>query len=183
MRSVFFTGAHWYDPLAFAMTVSCPDHQNGLLRNFESFSPYRHGSSTALVMPIRNPVTMSGFFVRACSAIGGASSGKPLCASVMPSASVSLPGPEHSDRSSCNRRRRRGLHDERLLCSGPGKLTEALGITDQHNGLPLDAPPIALYARTKKPDIVTGVRIGITKAVELPWRYGLKGSKFLSKPF
>ncbi|HTF74118.1 MAG TPA: DNA-3-methyladenine glycosylase [Bradyrhizobium sp.] len=80
-------------------------------------------------------------------------------------------------------RRRRGLHDERLLCSGPGKLTEALGITDQHNGLPLDAPPIALHARTKNPDIVTGVRIGITKAVELPWRYGLKGSKFLSKPF
>ena len=67
-------------------------------------------------------------------------------------------------------RRRRGLHDERLLCSGPGKLTEALGITDQHNGLPLDAPPIALDARTKKPDIVTGLRIGITKAVELPWR-------------
>ena len=80
-------------------------------------------------------------------------------------------------------RRRRGLHDERLLCSGPGKLTEALGITDQHNGLPLDTPPIALRARTKKPDIVTGLRIGITKAVELPWRYGLKGSKFLSKPF
>src|SRR6266478_6097444 len=77
----------------------------------------------------------------------------------------------------------RALHDERLLCSGPGKLTEALGITDQHNGLPLDTPPIALHARTKKPDIVTGLRIGITKAVELPWRYGLKGSKFLSKPF
>jgi DNA-3-methyladenine glycosylase len=80
-------------------------------------------------------------------------------------------------------RRRRGLHDERLLCSGPGKLTQALGITDKHNGLALDAPPIALYARTTRPDIVTGVRIGLTKAVELPWRYGLKGSKFLSKPF
>ena len=80
-------------------------------------------------------------------------------------------------------RRRRGLHDERLLCSGPGKLTEALGITDQHNGLPLDTPPIALHVRTKKPDIVTGLRIGITKAVELPWRYGLKDSKSLSKPF
>ena len=80
-------------------------------------------------------------------------------------------------------RRRRGLHDERLLCSGPGKLTEALGITDQHNGMPLDVPPIALHTRTTKPDIVTGLRIGITKAVELPWRYGLKGSKFLSKPF
>jgi DNA-3-methyladenine glycosylase len=80
-------------------------------------------------------------------------------------------------------RRRRGLHDERALCSGPGKLCEALGITDAHNGLPLDAPPIALHARASKPDIVAGVRIGITKAVDLPWRYGLKGSKFLSKPF
>jgi DNA-3-methyladenine glycosylase len=80
-------------------------------------------------------------------------------------------------------RRRRGLHDERSLCSGPGKLTEALGITDKHNGLPLDAPPIALLARTGKVEIATGVRIGLTKAVELPWRYGLKGSKFVSKPF
>jgi DNA-3-methyladenine glycosylase len=80
-------------------------------------------------------------------------------------------------------RRRRRLHDERSLCSGPGKLTEALGITHKHNGLPLDAPPIALFARASKPDIVAGVRIGLTKAVELPWRYGLKGSRFLSKPF
>jgi DNA-3-methyladenine glycosylase len=80
-------------------------------------------------------------------------------------------------------RRRRGLHDERSLCSGPGKLTEALGITDAHNGLALDAPPIALHARAGKPEIVSGMRIGITKAVELPWRYGLKGSRFLSKPF
>jgi DNA-3-methyladenine glycosylase len=80
-------------------------------------------------------------------------------------------------------RRRRHLDDERSLCSGPGKLTEALAITDKHNGFALDAPPIALHAWTTKPDIVAGVRIGITKAVELPWRYGLRGSKFLSKPF
>ena len=80
-------------------------------------------------------------------------------------------------------RRRRGLDDERSLCSGPGKLTEALRISDEHNGLPLDASPIALYARAGKPQIVAGLRIGITKAVELPWRYGLKGSKFLSKAF
>ncbi|MGO8910513.1 MAG: DNA-3-methyladenine glycosylase [Bradyrhizobium sp.] len=80
-------------------------------------------------------------------------------------------------------RRRRHLDEVRSLCSGPGKLTEALGITHKHNGIALDAPPIALYARTIKPEIVAGVRIGITKAVELPWRYGLKGSKFLSKPF
>jgi DNA-3-methyladenine glycosylase len=80
-------------------------------------------------------------------------------------------------------RRRRGLHDERLLCSGPGKLCEALGISIAHNGLPLDAPPIALYGRMKEADVVTGVRIGITKAADLPWRFGSKGSKFLSKPF
>jgi DNA-3-methyladenine glycosylase len=80
-------------------------------------------------------------------------------------------------------RRRRHLHDERSLCSGPGKLTEALGITHAHNGLALDAPPIALYARNARPEVVAGVRIGLTKAVDLPWRYGLKGSKFLSKPF
>jgi DNA-3-methyladenine glycosylase len=80
-------------------------------------------------------------------------------------------------------RRRRGLHDERSLCSGPGKLTQALGITMAHNELPLDAPPIALHARVEKPEIVAGVRIGITKAVDLPWRYGLKDSKFLSKRF
>ena len=80
-------------------------------------------------------------------------------------------------------RRRRRLQDERSLCSGPGKLAEALAITHEHNGLALDAPPIALHARTTKPDIVAGVRIGITKAVDLPWRYGLRDSKFLSKPF
>lgn len=80
-------------------------------------------------------------------------------------------------------RKRRGLDDERLLCSGPGKLTQALGITIFHNGLPLDEPPIAIHARALEADVVAGPRIGITKAVELPWRYGLRGSKFLSKPF
>jgi DNA-3-methyladenine glycosylase len=80
-------------------------------------------------------------------------------------------------------RRRRGLSDERLLCSGPGRLCQALGVTHAHNGLALDVPPISLIARTRKPEIVIGVRIGITKAAELPWRYGLKDSIFLSKPF
>src|SRR5438270_9520874 len=80
-------------------------------------------------------------------------------------------------------RRRRGLHDERSLCSGPGKLCEALGITIAHSELPLDQPPFALHARTGKADIISGVRIGITKAADLPWRYGMQGSKFLSKPF
>lgn len=80
-------------------------------------------------------------------------------------------------------RRRRHLQDAHALCSGPGKLTEALGITIAHNALPLDRPPIALHARTEDVEVATGIRIGITKAVELPWRYGIRGSKFLSKPF
>ncbi len=80
-------------------------------------------------------------------------------------------------------RRRRGMADERLLCSGPGKLCEALGVTHRNNGLPLDKPPFELRARTQTPEIAVGVRIGITKAVEKPWRFGLKGSKFLSRPF
>jgi len=84
-------------------------------------------------------------------------------------------------------RRRRGMaqgvSDERALCSGPGKLCEALGVTSRHNGLPLERAPFDLRARAAPPVIVVGPRIGITKAVAHPWRYGLKGSKFLSKPF
>jgi DNA-3-methyladenine glycosylase len=80
-------------------------------------------------------------------------------------------------------RRRRGLLDERLLCAGPGRVCEALGITRAHNGLPLDAPPFELHRRTGKVEVAVGPRIGITKAVERPWRYGLAGSRFLSKPF
>jgi DNA-3-methyladenine glycosylase len=80
-------------------------------------------------------------------------------------------------------RRRRGLKDERALCSGPGKLCEALGVTIKHNGLPLDRAPFELRARRTTPEIVVGPRIGITKAVEQPWRYGMKGSRFLSRAF
>ena len=80
-------------------------------------------------------------------------------------------------------RRRRGLQDERMLCSGPGKLGEALAVTRAQNGLALDKPPFELRARREAPEIAVGPRIGITKAADMPWRYGLKGSKFLSKPF
>ena len=78
---------------------------------------------------------------------------------------------------------RRGVLAERALCSGPGKLCQALGITREHNGLALDEPPFELLAREGTPEIVTGPRIGITRAVEQRWRYGLAGSPFLSRPF
>jgi len=80
-------------------------------------------------------------------------------------------------------KRRRGMDDERLLCSGPGRLCEALAITHAQNGLALNAPPFKLLARDSPLEVVAGPRIGLTKAVDKPWRYGLKGSRFLSKPF
>ena len=80
-------------------------------------------------------------------------------------------------------RARRGLEDVRTLCSGPGKLTQALGISIAANALPLDAAPFAIHRRLAEPDIVTGPRIGIPKAADYPGRFGLRGSRFLSKPF
>jgi DNA-3-methyladenine glycosylase len=80
-------------------------------------------------------------------------------------------------------RRRRGVAEERLLCSGPGRVCEALGVTHAQNGLSLTAPPFAIFARQGDEEVIAGPRIGITKAVDKRWRYGLKGSRFLSKPF
>ena len=79
-------------------------------------------------------------------------------------------------------RRRRGNDDLRALCSGPGKLCQALGITREHDGLPLDRPPFRLEPRVETPEIVTGPRIGLTRATELRWRYLEWGSPFLSRP-
>jgi DNA-3-methyladenine glycosylase len=79
--------------------------------------------------------------------------------------------------------RRRGLEDERLLCSGPGRLGQALAITGDQNGLALALPLFELRAPTRAPEIAVGPRIGISVAAEHPWRYGLEGSPFLSRPF
>ena len=79
-------------------------------------------------------------------------------------------------------RARRGVEDERALCSGPGKLCQALGVDRRLDGLPLDEPPFELRPRRFEPEIAAGPRIGITKAQELPWRFGLAGSRFLSRP-
>ena len=82
-------------------------------------------------------------------------------------------------------RQRRGLDDERLLCAGPGRLGQALGIDLSYSGLRLDQPPFELFAAEPSAQhvVVSGPRIGISKAVEQPWRFGLAGSKFLSRPF
>ncbi len=79
-------------------------------------------------------------------------------------------------------RRRRGVDAERSLASGPGKLCQAIGVTREHDGQPLDEAPFELLPRTGRPRIVTGPRIGITRATELSWRYGLERSPYLSRP-
>jgi DNA-3-methyladenine glycosylase len=79
-------------------------------------------------------------------------------------------------------RRRRHASDIRQLCSGPGKLCQALGITDAANGLPLDRAPFVLRRAKQPVEVATGTRIGITKAADLPWRYVLAGSDFVSRP-
>jgi len=78
-------------------------------------------------------------------------------------------------------RQRRGLDEERLLCAGPGRLCQALGITREHDGLPLDRLPFRLQERRAVPDIVTTPRIGITRATELSWRYLEAGSPYVSR--
>jgi DNA-3-methyladenine glycosylase len=79
-------------------------------------------------------------------------------------------------------RRRRGTDDDRLLCAGPGRLCEALALTGAHDGMALDREPFALFGRSAPVEVVVGPRIGISKAVDLPWRYGLAGSPYLSRP-
>lgn len=80
-------------------------------------------------------------------------------------------------------RERRGLDDERLLCAGPGRVAQALGITRELDGQSLAAPPFELRAADAAHEVAVGVRIGISKAVEVPWRFGLAHSRYLSKPF
>ena len=80
-------------------------------------------------------------------------------------------------------RRRRGLEDLRALCSGPGKLCAALGVTGALDGHKLNEPPFRLSLPRRSGAPIVGPRIGITKAADVPWRFGLAGSAYLSRPF
>jgi DNA-3-methyladenine glycosylase len=80
-------------------------------------------------------------------------------------------------------RARRGCDDLRKLCAGPGRLCQALDVRKDHDGLDLTAPPFSLMLPTAPVDLDVGVRIGISKATEQPWRFGLSGSPFVSRPF
>lgn len=79
---------------------------------------------------------------------------------------------------------RRGVEELERLCSGPGKLTQALGIGLRHNGVDLARGPVVISARPpawEDVDVAVDRRIGITKAVELPWRFSAAGSRFVSR--
>ncbi|HTO32815.1 MAG TPA: DNA-3-methyladenine glycosylase [Pararhizobium sp.] len=78
-------------------------------------------------------------------------------------------------------RQRRGLDRLALLCSGPGRLCQALGVTDDLDGWSLAEDPFHLVSPNEPRTVSTGLRIGITKAADIPWRFGLNGSAFLSK--
>ena len=78
---------------------------------------------------------------------------------------------------------RRGSDDVLKLCSGPAKLASALAITGAHDGLSLLAPPFSLRKALGTTPLVTGPRIGISRAADEPWRFGLRGSRFLSRRF
>ena len=81
-------------------------------------------------------------------------------------------------------RERRGVSDDRLLCAGPGRVGQALGVTRAHDGLPLDAPPFRIIVPPAEPvPVVSGPRIGISQAMDVRWRFGWRGSRFLSRPF
>lgn len=77
---------------------------------------------------------------------------------------------------------RRGVESSRLLCSGPGRLCQALGVTRAQNGARIDRAPFALVPGPPS-EVIAGPRIGITKAVDVPWRFGEQGSQYLSRPF
>ena len=78
---------------------------------------------------------------------------------------------------------RRGLQEPRLLCSGPGRVGQALAILHSYNGHRLDQKPFEVLAADQPHEIVVGPRIGISKAADAPWRFGLAGSRYVSRPF
>lgn len=105
-----------------------------------------------------------------------------LVAGAVPGAAVLIRALEPTDGLPAMRERR-GRDDARLLCAGPGRLCQALGVTRAQDGLPLDAPPFRLELAEAGSELLVGPRIGLTRGAGTPWRFGLKGSPWLSRPF
>jgi DNA-3-methyladenine glycosylase len=79
-------------------------------------------------------------------------------------------------------RARRGTAETRLLCAGPGRLAQALGVTGALDGAPLGHPPFRFEPRPEPVAVVSDRRIGITRGAETPWRFLRAGSRFVSRP-
>jgi DNA-3-methyladenine glycosylase len=79
-------------------------------------------------------------------------------------------------------RARRGVDDSRLLAAGPGRLTQALGISAANDGLDVSSSPFALAPPSSPVQVVESPRVGITRAADRLWRYSLAGSTFVSRP-
>jgi DNA-3-methyladenine glycosylase len=77
---------------------------------------------------------------------------------------------------------RRSVEDLLLLCSGPGRLTQALGLSEEHDGHALDAPPFQLLPPSSRFDVVSGRRVGISKATDRRWRFAVRSSPYVSRP-
>ena len=111
-----------------------------------------------------------------------------VCREIGHGAGVLIRALEPTDGLDAMRERRSldaAILDSRLLCAGPGRVGQALAIGPAYNGMPLDQPPFELFAPEPALEqaVVAGPRIGISKAVDQPWRFGLAGSRFLSRPF
>lgn len=105
-----------------------------------------------------------------------------VCAADRPGSAVLIRAIEPEVGHAAMRTRRGGGIVDRLLCSGPGRLAQALGVDAALNGAALDQPPFALSAPDTAPAVVAGPRIGITKGAATPWRFCLAGSRYLSRP-
>ncbi len=158
------------------------DGVGGVIVETEAYSP-DDPASHAYRGPTRRNATMFGppghlyvyrsYGVHWCANV--------VCADEGTAAAVLLRALEPTD-GLAEMRSRRGVEDARLLASGPGRLTQALAISAEHDGLDLAREPFALVPSERPVAVVASPRVGITRAIEQPWRYSLAGSTFVSRP-
>jgi DNA-3-methyladenine glycosylase len=181
LQTIDFT----FDPLAMARALIGArftlDGVGGVIVETEAYDPTDPASHSFIGMTPRNAVMFGppgclyvyrSYGIHWCANIVcGGRGGAVLLRAIQPTDGLEI------------MRARRGVEGERLLCSGPGKLCQALAISIAHNGADLERPPFEIVPPKTPLEVIAGPRIGISKAVERPWRFGLKGSRFLSKPF
>jgi DNA-3-methyladenine glycosylase len=179
-RSFFARGVHEVAPDLIGVTLLV-DGVGGRIVEVEAYDqedPASHGHrgrtprNAAMFGPPGHAYVYRSYGIHWCLNLVCAGEGVPeaaLIRALEPTAGIDV------------QQQRRGTQALRALCSGPGKLCQALAITREHDGLPLDRSPFRLEPRAETPEIVTGPRIGITRATDLDWRYLEAGSPWLSR--